>query len=419
MSGGGGSSEPRVAVVGAGIVGLSTAIWLRRYGAEVTVVDRAGPAAGASFGNAGVLAASGFVPALTAAMLRQVPRMLADRDAPLFLRYPYAPRLWPWARRAVSHAGDAAVRRIARALAPLVTGSVEEHHALTEGLSARAFLQGSDYAFAYADRAAFEAARPGWELKREHGFDPEVLEGGAVQDYEPALGDAVGCLAVLRGHGYVADPAGYVAALADDLRHLGGDVRRAEVLDMRREDGRVTALVTDRGEIPCDAAVIAGGVATRTLLGKLGVAVPMESERGYHLQFDGLAGAPKRPVMVAAGAFVATPMARGLRCAGTLELGGTEAGPSRAPLEMIRRRARAVFPGLAEAPAEEWLGHRPAPPDSLPLLGEVGRTGVFAATGHHHVGLTAGPVSGRLIAAAITGRKSEIDLAPYRPERFS
>jgi len=223
----------------------------------------------------------------------------------------------------------------------------------------------------------------------------------------------------MKDHGYVTDPGGYVAALAEDLHALGGKIVQAEVRDLALDGGRIVRVETDQGGFDCDRAVLAAGVWSAPWMKKLGLKVPLESERGYHIVFKSPSGAPRVPSMIASGKFVATPMAAGLRCAGIVEFGGTEAGPSKAPLALLRRQVRTTFPGLEWTEEEEWVGHRPAPADSLPLIGECGASGVFAAFGHHHIGLTGGPKTGRLVAQMIAGDRPNLDLAPFNPQRFN
>ncbi|MGY6632572.1 MAG: NAD(P)/FAD-dependent oxidoreductase [Alkalilacustris sp.] len=413
------ATHPRhVVVVGAGIVGVSAGIWLRRSGIEVTLVDRAGPGRGTSHGNAGVLAACSMVPVTTPGLIGRAPRMLLDRDFPLFLRWAYLPRLARWLVRYLAHANDTDTRRIARGLAPLVATSVAEHRALAAGTPAEALLADSDYAFAYADRAAFEADAYAWALRAEAGFRPVLHEGAEARTREPALGPGVGCLATVAEHGFVRDPGGYVARLAEAFTGMGGRVLVAGVRDFDLAGGRFAAVDTDAGRIAGDACVLSTGVWSAPLMARLGLQIPLESERGYHIVFEDARGGPSLPVMVASGKFVATPMAAGLRCAGIVEFGGLEAGPSSDPLALLRRQVRRTFPGLEARQEVEWMGHRPAPADSLPLIGEVGATGVLAAFGHHHIGLTSGPITGRLVAERLTGRPASIDMAPYAPDRF-
>jgi D-amino-acid dehydrogenase len=200
----------------------------------------------------------------------------------------------------------------------------------------------------------------------------------------------------------------------------GGRLITADVSDIIRENGRVTGLRAGAETIGCDAAVIATGVWSGPLCTKLGLKVPLESERGYHLEFWEPSVMPKSPVMVASGKFVMTPMEGRLRAAGIVEFGGLDAAPSRAPFELLERNVLAALPGLTYARKTEWMGHRPAPADSIPVIGEVpGASGVFTGFGHHHIGLTGGPRTGRLLAQLIAGRQPNVDLTPYSPARFA
>lgn len=408
-----------VAVIGAGIVGVSTAIWLHRAGIDVTVIDRGKPGTGTSHGNAGVLAACSMVPVTGPGLVAKAPMMLLKTDFPLFLRWGYLPRLLPWLRKYLSQANDADTRRIASGLAAIVGDTVEQHKSLCDDLGLGHWVTDSDYCFAYRDRTAFEAESYTWSLRQDAGFVPQIIEGHGVHDYEPALGPDITCLAIMRNHGFIRSPGGYVQALAKAFQDMGGTIMQADVKDFDLSGGRVSAIHTTQGKVACSEVVLATGVWSKPMMAKLGLNLPLESERGYHIVFEEATGGPQRPVMIASGKFVATPMEQGLRCAGVVEFGGLDAGPSKAPLKLLRKQAAQAFPGLTATAEIEWLGHRPAPSDSLPLIGQVGQTGVFTAFGHHHIGLTGGPKTGRLVAGLIAGVPVNTDLAPYNPQRFS
>jgi len=164
--------------------------------------------------------------------------------------------------------------------------------------------------------------------------------------------------------------------------------------------------------------VLATGVWSKPLARKLGLNVPLESERGYHIVFKDPSIKLCSTYMIATGKFVATPMADGLRCAGMVEFGGLDAGPSAAPLKLLRKQVNLNFPTLKYSDSEEWLGHRPVTTDSLPVIGEIAGTRVYAGFGHHHIGLTGGPKTGRLISDLITQGGANIDLSAYDPGRF-
>ncbi|MEM9475163.1 MAG: FAD-dependent oxidoreductase [Pseudomonadota bacterium] len=410
----------RVIIAGAGIVGVSTGIWLRRFSdAEVTIIDRLPPGEGTSHGNAGVLAACSVAPVTAPGLLGKAPRMLLNPDFPLFMRWGYFPKLVPWLLKYLGHANDSDTRRIAKGLTTIVGDTVDQHKALVSQTDAADWVTESDYSFAYANRAAFEGDVYTWALRREAGFAPVLREGAEVQAHEPNLSPDIGLLATMSDHGFVRDPGGYVKALAAVFEGLGGQVRQAEIKDFETEDGTVTAALTSQGRVPCDRAVLATGVWSKPLMQKLGLSIPIETERGYHIVFRDAEGGPSHPIMVASGKFVATPMAAGLRCAGVVEFGGLEAGPNKAALSLLRKHTKAAFPKLTHAEEIEWLGHRPAPSDSLPLIGEVRNTGIYTAFGHHHIGLTGGPKTGRMVAGLVAQQPVNTDLAAFSPMRFA
>lgn len=409
-----------VAIVGAGIVGVSAAVWLQRDGHDVILIDKAGPGEGTSYGNGGVLASCSIVPVTTPGLIRKAPRMLLDPGQPLFLRWGYLPRLLPWLRRYLSHANAADTARIAAALAPIVGDSLSDHQALAAGTGAEKWIRPSDYLYVYNDRAHFEGDAFGWGLRRDHGFTWEVLEGPAFQAYDPGFAPDLGFAARLDDHGRIADPGQYVKELAAHVKANGGREIRALAEDVVRDGGQVTGVRASGETIPCDAVLIATGVWSKPLAAKLGVRVPLESERGYHLELWAPNFMPKAPVMIASGKFVATPMDGRLRLAGVVEFGGLTAEPARAPFELLKKNALAAMPGLQWKKATEWMGHRPAPADSIPVIGEVpGTQGAFLGFGHHHIGLTGGPRTGRLLAQMIAGRRPNVDMTAYDPARFT
>ena len=214
-------------------------------------------------------------------------------------------------------------------------------------------------------------------------------------------------------------PGQYVKDLAVHAEAAGARIVKADVTDIVRDDGKVTGVRAGGETMGCSAVVVATGVWSRTLAAKLGVNAPLESERGYHIDLWEPSIVPRAPSMIASGRFVATPMEGRLRVAGVVEFGGLTAAPSRAPFELLLRGARAALPGLRWREAKEWMGHRPAIVDSIPVIGAVpGVSGAFLGFGHHHVGLTAGPRTGQLLAQIVTGSRPNIDLAPYAPSRF-
>jgi len=413
------ANKPHTVVIGAGIAGVSTALWLARAGRKVTLVDRQAPGEGTSHGNAGVLAACAMVPVTTPGLISKAPKMLFSSEFPLFMRWSYLPKLAPWLVKYLSFANEADTLRISERLSFIVGDSVEQHQDLAGNTKADQWLVPSEYQFAYGSKRDFDAESFVWSIRREHGFVPELIEGAAVQEKEPALSPDISCLAVLKDHGHIRSPNAYVKALAEVFQNLGGTLMQVSVKDIELGDEKVSAVITDQGRLDCDSVVLAAGVWSGSLAEKLGIKIPMESERGYHVIFKDPSANVSCPTMIASGKFVATPMADGLRCAGMVEFGGLEAGPSRAPIEFLQKKFHATFPAVSYSETVEWLGHRPAPTDSLPFIGQIRETGVYTAFGHQHIGLTGGPKTGRVIAGLITGEYDDSDLSAFRPDRFN
>ncbi len=415
------ATSPRhIAIIGAGIVGVSTAIWLQRDGHRVTLIDKLGPGEGASHGNGGVLASCAMVPVTGPGLMKKAPRMLLDPDQPLFMKWGYLPKLLPWLRKYLSVANEADTRRISKAIAGVVGDSLEEHRALSKGTGAEKWVVPSDYLYLYKDRAAFEGDALAWDIRASHGVAWEELEGPALRAYDRVYAPDQSFGVKLPDHGRISDPGKYVKALAAHVEDNGGDVVTGTVSGFVREGGKLTGVRIGDQALDCDAAVLATGAWSGPLARDLGLNVPLESERGYHIELWEPSIMPSTPVMIASAKFVATPMEGRLRLAGIVELGGLDAPPSKAPFDLLRRMAKAAMPGLTWQRETEWMGHRPAPADSIPVIGAVpGIDGAYTAFGHHHIGLTSGPKTGRLLAQMISGRQPNLDVGVYSPARFA
>ena len=412
------ASDTQILVLGAGIVGVSAALNLQRHGLRVTLADRQAPGEGASYGNAGILVPGGVVPVPVPGLLRKAPGMLLRGTGPLFLRWSYLPALLPWLGRYLRHGRDRHVRRIADALAPIIADSLEEHQFLARGTPAAARIRKQPYLMAYRDRAAFEADGYGWAIRRDLGIGWREFADEAVRELEPSLGTDYRFIAALEAsHGAIDGPGDYVKALARSFVEAGGGFEEAAFTGFEREAGKVAGVRFGDRVILADKILVAAGAWSARVLKTLGLAIPLESERGYHAEFWSPAGGPAHPIMLSDRKIAVTPMTGRVRFAGLVEFGGLDAGPRRAPLRAIAA-ATAAFPGMTWQRETEWLGHRPAPADSIPYIGAVpSHPNVFAAFGHHHVGLTGGARTGRLVAELIAGATPNFEMSPYRVKR--
>ncbi|MEM7407325.1 MAG: FAD-dependent oxidoreductase [Pseudomonadota bacterium] len=408
-------------VLGAGIVGVASALRGLRAGLDVTLVDRLPPGDSTSFGNAGVLASLSFIPVTTPGLIGKVPSMLANPIGPVYVQWSRLPAMLPWLWRYLRNSSRERATAIAHSLAPLTLDSFAAHRDLAAGTPAARRVREMGYAFAYRDRAAFDGDAFGWNLRTEHGISYDVYEDDAAREVEPAMGRGYRCLVVSsEQHGTIDEPGNYVKELAEAFTSAGGTYRQAGVASLEVRDGRFAGLKLENGEtLAGDDVVLAAGVWSAELLKPLGINIPLQAERGYHVELLGSNRVPRHALSVTDGKFVATPMGDRVRLAGLAEFASIDAPPSKAPVKTLLTRARQIFDDLEYESHTEWLGRRPTTIDSLPVLGELGRQqGIHLAFGHQHVGLTCAPTTARLVVDRIAGVPSNQDMAPYSAERF-
>jgi D-amino-acid dehydrogenase len=406
-----------VAVVGAGIVGVATALHLQRLGLDAVLIDREGPAAGASYGNGGILARASILPVATPGLWREAPGMLLSRDGPLYLQWSNLPRLLPWLVRFLATATQVRTEAAVRALAPLLLDSLDQHQALAERTPAARFIRPTDYIYLYRDRRAYEADTLTWSQRRAVGVTWTELEGAALRDREPNLSDARRFGVAMPDHGIITDPGAYVTALAEAFAAAGGRITRAVVRALVPDDSGVT-LRTEGADIRASHVVLATGAWSQRLAAPLGATVRLAAERGYHVEIPGVEHGPRHALMDATRKMVLVPMEGRVRLAGLVEFAALEAPASTRPPRLLHRGVAELFPGVRREGMTTWMGPRPTTTDSLPVIGAVPASRrVIAAYGHQHVGLTGGAATGRLVAGLVAGRHPNLDLSPYRPDR--
>ena len=223
-----------------------------------------------------------------------------------------------------------------------------------------------------------------------------------------------------KNSGRISDPGAYLAALLAHFQAEGGTMLAAKIEDIELQDGAYKALITDQGRVTGDHIVLAMGAWSGKMAKKLGIKrLALESERGYHIELHNPSAMPKAPMMVAAGKFVVTPMEGRIRCAGVVEFASTEAAAQDGPVQFIKRQIATLFPDLTYDHMSDWMGRRPATTDSLPLIGPARAiANGHMAFGHQHIGLTAGPKTGRLIADMVSNQPRNADLSAFDPARY-
>jgi D-amino-acid dehydrogenase len=412
--------QRKAVVIGAGIVGISTALYLQRDGIHVTLIDPAAPAeAGASFGNAGLIATHIVQPLATASILPKLPTMLRDEMAPLAIRWRYLPTVAPWLLRLLRATTPSEVERITAALASELRFAEEAYRPLLDD-AANPLFHRKGILVVYPDEQYLASNEPVLDLQRRNGVKFDKLGGNAIGSIAPDLSSNYRVGIHYHEAGHVSDPHVFAKTLFAQFTRIGGELKTAEASGFVFKGNRATGVRTTAGTEEADIFVVAAGIWSKSLALQLGSRLPLESERGYHVTLPEPGINLEMPMIVGDIRFAVTPMLSGLRLAGTIEFAGLKAAPNPRRHEALIHNARRVFPGLKTEQQTRWMGHRPSLPDSLPVVGPSPQySNVFFNFGHGHLGLTTAAVTGRAIADMIAGRQPVFDATPFRANRFS
>lgn len=406
-------------VIGAGIIGVTLALELQRRGQAVVLVDRDAPGRGASFGNMASIAVTEFMPASRPAIWRQIPGWMLDPEGPVRVRPAYMPRLVPWFLRFIAASRPARLRAIEAQGAALCARALPDTEALLRDTGLADQLSTAGCLSLYTDETEFAADRAHIALLERFGVPHEVIGRQAIRALEPAVSDRIGMAVLFPQNRSVKDPYRLVQALVERFRARGGQVVQGAVAGFRRGAGIEGVVLEDGRTLPAQRVVIAAGAHSGRLSALLGEPIPLETERGYHTQIMDPGVTLTHSIIWPARAFMVTPTAGGIRVGGTVEMAGLDAAPDYRRARVTVRRAQVALPDLRCQDHSEWMGHRPALPDTVPILSASARVkGVYYATGHGHLGLTLAATSARLMGQLMAGERPDLDPAPFRVDRF-
>lgn len=414
-----------IAVIGAGIIGVASALQLARQGQRVVVIDPQAPGHGASFGNAGHLASEQVFPIADLSILKRLPAMLLDPMGPLRLDWKYLPRALPWFTRLLLNLRPTPFRRTVAGLRTLNEGSLEAWQRLLEVVGCSDLLKpdGSLLVFERAEsRQALQALQA---RMSQQGVPIDFWPAQTVREAAPQLSEQIQGGLFFPRTGHFIDPYRVVCELAEAARASGVHFLQHRVLGGQLLQGGVE-LSTDQGGIRARRVLIACGAHSAGLTSALtGRKVPLDTERGYHLMLPHEHGRLPFAVSSLERKFIMTPMADGLRLAGTVEFAGLQRPPNMERAWQLHRLSKGLFKrDLNAEAATAWMGFRPSLPDSLPIIDRVCDGKVMLAFGHHHLGLTQAAITAeyiaRLAALPATTRAAEAlpVLGAYRLDRF-
>lgn len=408
------------AVVGAGIVGICSALSLQERGLAVTLIDPNPPAEAASYGNAGVISTWSCIPQSMPGIWKNVPKWLFDAEGPVALRWSYLPKFFPWMLQFFAAGRADRIGAISDAMLQLHRPTVDLYRHHLAGTGHEDLIRDSNYVFVYRDPAKANLNGIEWRMRQERGVPIERIDAGALHEIEPDISPDYQAAILVKDQARAMDPGAIGKALAEKFERAGGTFLRARVHDLTPIDGDRVRIDTDQGPFNADRVILAAGPWSAQLLKSRKMKVPLESERGYHIIFNDPGATLNNSIMVTDSKFVASSMNMGIRCAGTAEFAGLDYPPDYSRAHILAGPAKRLIPKLNTDTREVWMGQRPSFPDTLPAIGPVpGMPNVIAAFGHGHLGLTAAPMTGRIVAGLAVGETPNIDITPYSIGRFA
>lgn len=407
-------------MIGAGIVGICSAIQLQRRGFEVTLLDRKPPASETSYGNAGVISRGSVFPSASPGIHKKLPQILANRSREARLHYGYLAQMMPWAKRLFKNANTEMFKHNIDALNSIVGICLQEHLALLHECGGLDLLHRNGWIKLFRNPESFEASATEQSYLGDCGIEFESIGREKLINMEAGLQPIFAGGLWIKNTASVSNPGQVCTLYAKHFTDAGGSIVCDELLKLSPQDDNSWQISCTGGQRQADSIVVALGAWSKVLLEELGYKVPMAVERGYHMHYQlKEKNSLGRPVYDVDGGYVMSPMQQGLRVTTGVEWGSEESVPTPVQLKQVVPFVKQAINIDDELDPEPWLGRRPCTPDSLPVIGAADRhRNLWVAFGHGHMGFSMGPITGRLIAELMTGATPVINTEKFSLSRF-
>ena len=407
----------KIGVVGAGIQGVCTALFLQKKGYQVILFDRDQPINSASYGNAGHFSPYASVPLNRTDIVSDVPTMLLSSRGPLALKWNYVPKMIPWFLKFLLNCRQERMMHTAKNMHQILDQSLPAFDELFEEINLEGLVENKGILYVWTDKN-LKSRELENKIREELGVKQQLVNPKEIHDLEPNLKPFYHAGVYYDYARHARNPRKILTKLLENFINKGGKFLKLNIQDINfDEDKPVIRSETQR--FIFDKLVIACGAFSKKLTDKLHEQIPLDTERGYHVHFKGCDHLISRPVVHANRAFGLTPMEQGLRVVGTVEFGGLDNPLSKSRIKNLILNANDMLEGLPEH-KDEWLGFRPSLPDFLPVIGpSKNYKNVFYSFGHHHLGWTLGAISGKIVSMMIANENTNLNLKPYSSLRFS
>jgi D-amino-acid dehydrogenase len=408
----------KIGIIGAGIQGISNALFLQKKGFEVTIFDKDDPGSpAASYGNAGHFSPYACVLMNRPDILTDVPAMLLSSTGPLALKWNYVPKMIPWFIQFIRNCTTKRMMHTAKNMNQILNLALSAYDELFDDVELDGLVEKKGILYIWNDQS-LKSRDLEIKVRDELGVDQQVVSPKEIHDLEPNIKPFYHGGVYYKHGRHARNPKKILLKFFDLFLKKGGKFLKKNVQDINF-DGEKPAIKTETQRYIFDKLIIACGAFSKKLTDNLGERIPLDTERGYHVHFKNCDHLLKRPVIFSNRGFGITPMEQGLRVVGTVEFGGLKNPLSKSRVKNLINNAKYMLGDLPEH-EDEWLGFRPTLPDFLPVMGpSKNYKNIFYCFGHHHLGWTLGPISGKIISGMIAEENTNLNLDPYSPKRFS
>ena len=412
------SNKFKIGIVGAGIQGISNALFLQKKGFDVTLFDRDEPGSPvASYGNAGHFSPYACVLMNRPDVLTDVPAMLLSSTGPLALKWNYVLKMMPWFLQFIRNCTTKKMMHTAKNMHQILDLALSAYDELFDDINLDGLVEKKGILYIWNDQS-LKSRELEIKIRNELGVDQQVVSPKEIHDLEPNIKPFYHGGVYYKYGRHARNPKKILLKLFELFLKKGGKFLKMNVLDINFDEEK-PVVKTETQRYIFDKLVIACGAFSKKITDNLGEKIPLDTERGYHVHFKDCDHLLTRPVIFQNRGFGITPMEQGLRVVGTVEFGGLKNPPSKPRIKNLINNAKYMLGDLPEH-EDEWLGFRPTLPDFLPVIGpSKNYKNIFYCFGHHHLGWTLGPISGKIIANMIAQENTNLNLSPYSSARFS
>lgn len=409
-----------VLIIGAGVIGVCAAYYLAKKGVQVTLIEKDEIASGCSYGNGGLIVPSHAVPLASPGALGDGLRWLLDPESPFFIKPRLDLELFRWLARFVWASREGRMLKSLPVLRDLLFASraLYEEESKTAGFDFG--FEGKGSLLVCLSKEALAKERKETHLLEEFKIPVSLVNREEALELEPALSSSIAGGVYYPRDGRI-DPHRFVAGLAEKAQGLGVQVwTKTEAMGFESAKGKITTVHTTRGDFHPDQVILAGGSWSPEVARALKLRIPIQAAKGYSVTVENPPKTPKLPLLFSEARVVINPLGHALRIAGTLELAGMDFSFNSRRLRAIQSSSAAYLPGLGEAKVIEiWRGLRPCTPDGLPIISRIKRLkNLIVAAGHAMLGMSLGPITGKLVSQVARGEKTDIDIHPFTARRF-